>query len=255
MIKKRIITLLLILFSVSHIYSQDISLFVKENTFSYKYNELKLSETSKKEYLSKVLKTYSSSSLDLFHPIYLNNDSLIDFIYDGPIITNPDLDGNQVLFFENKKRGNYEIIGSSFGNLLEIKKNKISGSTLFLFLDEGCCLSTTFYLNFLWMIEKNDELTFTNSTPIEYDFESLYFPESKNDQEQYFKISQNNYNLRSAPFIQDDNIIDVYKKEDRGVVLSTFKSKDRIWWFVIMDDKGDLSRKCGWMSSRYLEVL
>ncbi|WP_139263289.1 hypothetical protein [Flammeovirga pacifica] len=253
--RKRIIGIITIVlfYSSSFIYSQDISLFVKENTFSYEGIELKINNVSKRETLNKLLETYPSSNLDEFHPFYLNNDSLIDFIYDGPIITNPGLDGNQVLFFENKENGKFEVIASSYGSILKVKRDKVSGSTLFITLDEGCCLSITFDLNFMWMIENNDELSFTHSSPIQYNIETLYFPKHGNIEALNFKVLHNNYNLRSSPFIQDDNIIEEYHKGDRGVVVSTFKSDERVWWFVIMDNKVSLSRKCGWMSSRYLE--
>lgn len=92
-----------------------------------------------------------------------------------------------------------------------------------------------------------------------------------------FKVSNNDYNLRSSPKIENDpiklgdeiirgNITATYPSNSTGTALGKqIDVTGRVWWFVVMEVVDDSSynrftddagkKKCGWMSSRYLKAV
>lgn len=199
-----------------------------------------------------------------FKPVYLNNDTLVDFIYHGP----SGGEGFLVSIYLNTN-GTLKELKSETGAISKIYKPVPDSPAVIHFTQSGCCDDPHNYLQ-IWTLTGNkifesDKYHFLEKTEIP---ENLNFKFS-------IKIKNTPYYLRATPSIVNDNLNHNYKK---GNIIAEFSAGDighvlasrtdntgRLWYFVIMESpKNDgfhnydiyrHERWLGWLSSRYVDII
>ena len=206
--------------------------------------------------------------LSSFHPMYLNDDTLIDFIYKGPAGAESDL--VEILMNRGDK---LENIFSKLGNVNNIIRTIPEAPSIIFYEQYGCCDDPLNYCQQLTLIPGPEGIEIKYSDKIYY-YEETEFPETFT-QNILFKVKNTPYKLRATPEIIDaknfsshfeqGNIIGEFGADDIGYALAGKTDKTgRVWWFVIMDktkhselyliSKERNEKWCGWMSSRFLET-
>jgi hypothetical protein len=210
--------------------------------------------------------------LEYFHPIYINSDTLVDFIYSGPSGGEP----TKIAFFINEN-GKLVEKYSSYGGL-EIKRKNIPSSTMiFGNFNYGCCDEPLGDYREITIVSTKTGQQFIESEKV-YFYDDIKFPE-KITLNQWFKVKNDKYTLRATPEIINDghfsyylergNIICELTVGDIGyAIASKTDETGRVWWFCIVENniaKGDSfyhirkehsnDKWFGWISSRYVEPI
>jgi hypothetical protein len=199
-----------------------------------------------------------------FSPIYLNNDTLVDFIYYGP----SGAESFEVQIYLNKNN-TLELIKSELGSIRKIEKSFPDAPTEIHFIQYGCCDDPHNYYQ-LWTLINNkiiegEEYHFLNETEIPDEFKYRFS----------IRVNNTPYKLRATPEIIDGNFDYHYEKGnliaefstgDIGHVLDLRKDETgRLWYFVVMEKpkrEGYHNYKIfqnekwmGWMSGRYTKII
>ena len=248
-------------------------LYAQDNPFSYdektklSYAKGKISQAKKE----KLLSDFDKHFWEYFYPIYINSDTLIDFVYSGPYeLFLPGHDGYHVSVFINDHDTTLHSILSEFGEVKTIEELDLSMGKRLLIDNRGCCAQEVYSLKTIYLLTWGDGLKVFSTESIQY----MSFMEIPKDfpLNQRFIVTSPSYNLRAIPEVieQDEKgnevVLEIYKKGDIGTALaSKTDSTGREWWFVIMDcnddilcsneEKTSIVNKAGWMSSRYLKSV
>jgi len=206
--------------------------------------------------------------LNAFHPIYINADTLIDFIYQGSSGAESDL----VEIFINYN-GVLKSIHAEMGRILGITRIVSDSPLQLIFEQYGCCDDPLNFRQVWTLIQDKSEIRIDKSNRIHY-YEMTLFPD-RIDENLMFQVTRTPYKLRATPEIVADensfhnfdkgNIIAEFGQGDTGYALSSKTDETgRKWWFVIMDPTNQKSlynvggmkeeKWFGWMSSRYLDI-
>jgi hypothetical protein len=199
-----------------------------------------------------------------FKPVYLNNDTLVDFIYFGPSAG----ESNEVSIYLNFDNS-LKIIKNELGKIDHINKPFPDSPVEFHFIQYGCCDDPHNYYQIWTLI--NDKIIegvkyhFLEKTVIPKNFRFLFS----------IKVNNSPNTLRATPEIIDEkfdhnynkgNIIAEFSKGDIGYVLdSTFDITGRLWYFVVMEkpkkmgyhnyEKYRNEKWMGWMSGRSVDII
>ena len=277
---KKLTLIFLILYLSLTVKSQFECEYFNFKEFSWKDKELNLDDSTKKKiilskhfsnknypynqiswYVDKALNRYLSK----FHPVNLNNDGLIDFIYTGD-----DGVANVVTLLKQTEKEWIVIFHEQGGKLTNIEFNELTGNRKIELLSFKNLYNSYIELN---IINSEKEL-FVKKSEI-FRFGETIFP-SKFELRTPFIVKNEKYYLRHKPEISESNVIGEFTKGDYGVALaSETDDTGRVWWFVIMYnnipkeiDKFEtlkMSEKefinihekamFGWISSRFLEEI
>lgn len=199
-----------------------------------------------------------------FIPVYLNNDTLIDFIYTGPSGGESSL---TIIYLNSGTE--LKPTKSAMGAITRIQKSLPDAPTILYFTSFACCDDPLNYFQ-IWTL-RNNQITETEKY---YFLNETVLPETLNF-EFIFRIQNSPYYLRATPeIINDDfhyhyrkgNIIAEFNEGDIGKVLaSKTDNSDKTWLFVAMEkpglkgfhsyDKNRDERWLGWMSGRFVEKI
>ncbi|NME71663.1 hypothetical protein [Flammeovirga aprica] len=232
---------------------ENVNFFVKENNFDWSKYEIEYTEK-----LNALIQKEEIEISEYFHPIYLNNDSFPDFVYEGPY-EEAGLEGMNTYFYISSKR-KIEILESANGQILHIRELGYNQGKEIIVLDEGYCGATDYQLHFIYLLYKGKDTIFVKGNSIIYSGLEGEIPD-KLTLDQKFIVLNDRYNLRDSPQINEENITDTYNEGNTGLaVASKIDDTGREWWFVIMDCRygcreHDVKYHAGWMSSRYLEKI
>ena len=196
--------------------------------------------------------------------IYLNNDTFIDLIFEGP----SGGESNVVSIFLNSGQ-KFRLIKSELGRIKKINKSFPDSPVEILFNEYGCCDDPiNFYQT--WNLVNNEII----ESEKYYFLDETKMPEDLGFQ-LIFKVKNSPYFLRATPEIINEkfhyhyekgNIIAEFSEGDIGYVLnSTIDKTGRTWYFVAMNKprkKGFHNysvfwnqKWLGWMSSRFVEII
>ncbi|WP_211093439.1 hypothetical protein [Flammeovirga agarivorans] len=193
-----------------------------------------------------------------YHPYYINNDTLIDLIYEGGYFQ-PSLEGNQVILYLNNGDSLEHLISLS-GKITNIKELDLGIGKEVIILDESCCADPIFNITYLYLINSSDNIEIVKSDRIKYNYENGLLPENTR-LNQKFIVTKSTYNLRTIPSLDDSEIMMEYQEGDKGIAIDSKVDKTgRVWWFVIMDctigcTESENPKLAGWMSSKYLKKI
>lgn len=205
-------------------------------------------------------------NLKNFHFLMLNNDSSLDFIYEGY----GGSENKTTKFFLQNDEGIFQEIYEIVGSVYDIKQwSFFNPSFLIKILSHDPCFDClgVYNLSSFYVYDSSfnniETVSFTESTelPEQIDFDIL------------FVIDNSSYYLRSSPRIVNDssshntlrgNILAEYFQGVKGRALAS-KTDDtgRVWWFVILPAEPNKAAifqfkdgyYLGWMSSQFLRKL
>ncbi|MEQ8245623.1 hypothetical protein [Fulvivirga sp.] len=210
------------------------------------------------------------SYLKSIHPIYIDSDTLVDFIYHG-------WSGGESEFVDImlNKGNKLESIHSEMGKILNVSRLGLSSGLNIQFLQYGCCDDPNNYIE-TWVVSENSDFTSAVVMDRTHYLQGTEIPDCF-DTSFKFKVLNTPYTLRATPEINNEenaihnfekgNIIAEYGVGDIGTALASRTDETgRIWWFVIMETplRNDLfhnykyyrsKRWVGWISSRYLAKI
>jgi len=247
-------------------------LFTVQISFSQNIKGIEISEERKEKLLS-VIKTplFVEESLmtieeynDFYIPIYLNNDTLVDFIFIGP----SGAESNTVNIFLNKGQ-NFHLIKSELGNIKKIEKSFPDSPVEFLFNQYGCCDDPINYFQIWTMnnerIEESEKYYFLEKTMIPENFGFQFAIKVKNTP-YYLRATPEIINENFSDYYEKGNIISEFSEGDIGFVLdSTSDRTGRVWYFVAMKKPQEKrfhnysiywdQNWLGWISGRFVEII
>ncbi|MEQ8473454.1 MAG: hypothetical protein RIC35_19815 [Marinoscillum sp.] len=249
------------------IYSQETKWSIETEVDSIMVNELisTLGTRDFVEYSPDRLKEY----LSYFHPVHLNSDNHIDFIYSGFV----GAESNGIEIYVNKN-GSLKLIEEELGVIRTITRRFPDSPITMEFIQYGCCDDPGNYWQQWTIAPKNGDVTIIKTDKYYFMNETL-FPEEFNSMVK-FKVLNTPYKLRATPEIisgdafhyhyEQGNLISDYSEGDTGYALaSSTDYTGRVWWFVAMDRPQNVGyhvyvnksweKWLGWMSSRYLERM
>lgn len=114
----------------------------------------------------------------------------------------------------------------------------------------------------------NNRLTYTVSSKLNY-IEGTLFPERTSFVKR-FSIENDNYNIRSAPEVNVNNVVAIVKSGTEGFGISSMKDESgREWWFVLIASNINIIQSeittginndydfhiLGWISSRFVKTI
>lgn len=208
------------------------------------------------------------------HVVDINNDQKFDIIYDGYTCG----EQTEISIFLNDG-GTFKKIFTDYQEILKLEFTNGILSAINI-KDPGCCeeftVTNRFYTvtysagNFEFILKNSYRYVENTKLP------DLYWPNSKT-----VKILNNNYNLRASPLVDAATEYEIYGEPTKGnmvgripkdaLAIAMADSTDetgRVWFFVavlpefplkdtyLYDLEGaEKSYKCGWISSRFLEVV
>lgn len=255
--------------------------FSDEDRIDWNEYELKISRKDKEMYAGKLPKLFDyffnpeseNHTQDDFirnlHFMDLNNDRLIDIIYEGW----GGGESDRVIIFLNENNKGFKKVFDDFQFVesLEIINGRLSSITI---LDFGCCAE---YVEYETKYKLNDNfdksISYQRAKP-----NYVQAPKTLFKQPKQFVTMNDEYTLRSSPVINDTatfiydavgkgNVIAKYPKNSKGMAWAEERDKEgRIWWLVEMYPVEKLNenliyykdsipvREIGWMSSRYVLV-
>ena len=201
---------------------------------------------------------------DFFKPVYLNNDTLVDFIYEGP----SGAESFEVQIFLNHNN-TLNLIKSELGSIWKIEKRFPDSPAEIHFIQYGCCDDPHNYYQ-LWTLINNkiiegEKYHFLNETKMPDELNYRFS----------IRIINTPYKLRATPEIIDSvfhyhyekgNLIAEFTSGDIGHVLGSKRDEAGLqWYFVAMDrplQKGyhnyEIYRDekwMGWISGRYVKII
>ncbi|NLR95024.1 hypothetical protein [Flammeovirga agarivorans] len=224
-----------------------------KQTDDYNWLDPKLDYRAKK-----LLENEKGVNYENYHPYYINNDTLVDLIYEGGY-TKSGLEGNQVIMYLNNGDSLDHLITLS-GKITMIKELDLGIGKEVIILDESCCADPIYNITYLYLINSSEKIKIIKSDRIQYNYEEGLLPDSIH-LNQKFIVTKSTYNLRTIPSLDDSDIIMEYQKGDKGIAVNSKVDKTgRVWWFVIMDctigcTENENPKLAGWMSSRYLKKI
>jgi hypothetical protein len=206
-------------------------------------------------YNNQLYTDYKEEYASHYHIIDLNNNGLLDILYNAADGADSDL----IMIWENTGNG-YERIFHQNGVIkyLEILKN---GSRIVV---DNFTFSDIYY-------GKIQEYWISNNSAIltkEYQYmDNLIIPPELYDIYS-FKTINENYNLRTSPRIFNQpcdeypdgkfycgNIVSELKSGTTGKAIFAYQDEnERIWWFSIINIANNIS-ELGWISSRFVEPI
>jgi len=217
-----------------------------------------------KSWMEDIIPFERDEHYNFFAPIYLNNDTLVDFVYYDPSGGEPFM---TTIYLNTGNK--LEQVKSGIGSIYRYDKPFLESPSLIHFVEWGCC-DDPHNIYQLWtlnndLISESDQYHFLEETQL------------PKDMRYSFSISVQNtpYTLRATPEIINENfhyhydkgnIIAEFSKGDIGHVLSTkTDSTGRVWYFVIMEKPSKVGyhnykiykdeKWMGWMSSRFVEII
>ena len=218
---------------------------------------------------SMVISNSVEDYVDWYHPVYLNQDTLVDFIYEGYL-------GGESLFVEFLENRNSRLVPvhKAQGRILNIIRGTLSSGMLVFFEQYGCCDDLHNYIQ-QWTLVTNDQSIRIYESEKTHYLNQTEIPECF-DLSIKFEVLNTPYSLRATPEIVNGefdydynkgNIIAEFGKGDFGIAYAQ-KEDDtgRVWWFVIMKPTKYQNNFhnyptykngnwAGWMSSRYLRKV
>lgn len=242
------------------------------NSFCQKLDSVLIDKNVKNELLGSIepIEWVTEGKMDFeeyysfFSPIYLNSDTLVDFIYEGP----SGAESYEVQIFLNKNN-TLELIKSELGSIQKIEKTFPDSPAEIHFVQYGCCDDPHNYYQ-LWTLINNkiiegEKYHFLNETEIPDEFNYRFS----------IRVNNTPYKLRATPEIIDrsfhyhyekGNLIAEFTFGDIGHVLISKKDETgRLWYFVVMEKpikegyhNYEIYRNekwMGWMSGRYTKTI
>ena len=233
---------------------------------------IKVNQDLKKKLIDRLGKSWmheqiwfdSAEYYSFFRAAYLNNDTLVDFVYYGPSSGEPFM----TTLYLNRGDELKEIM-SGMGSIRQYEKPFPDSPTLMHFVEWGCC-DDPHNIYQLWSLVNNKV-----TEGEKYHFlEKTTFP--KNIKYSFsIRVQNTPYTLRATPKIINEefhyhydkgNIVAEYSEGDIGHVLSSSTDETgRVWYFVVMEEQSKVgyhnysifrdAKWMGWMSNRYVEVL
>ena len=274
--------LVLLVVLLQDAYSQEVS-FTRE----FKWEEVekqnsKLIEdfitlTPKEFEFYKVNQEYTPTIDDLkndLHVIDLNNDKLDDIVFDGESGGEP----REIEIYINKGNSFKKV----FSDMQGISKMKFKDGVLVKLniVDWGCCAEFIIRNRIYDVKLMQGDLKFELKNSFQY-VDKTELPSEYWSKPKTVKNLNTNYNMRFTPVINDSsdfyfsgepqigNVIGKLKKNSIAMAIGqATDSTGRIWYFVavypdqeVMESyfydvpEEQMSFKCGWISSRYLETI
>ncbi len=203
----------------------------------------------------------------------INNDKLVDIIYQGPWGG----EGSIVHFFIRTPEG-FEKVFTTRQGIVKVEWKEEFLNKIFV-RDWGCCADPTLTNSVFQISYQNKIPTFElvwQSIELE---EFLTKPKNYFPEPQRFEIENEKYKLRANPWIDDEtenyhleitgNTIGILKKGYMGTAYASREDETgRTWWYVIIDSQHELEdayinypyyefkpHLVGWISSRYIKKL
>ena len=207
--------------------------------------------------------------LERFHPIHLNVDDQVDFIYKGPGFKG---EGSVVAYVNVDKT--LEAIITSSGRVNKISKPFPDSPTIIDIHEKACCREPVSKWKQWTIVPIGFKVQARSSRTYHY-VEGTEFPKEFSAGTK-FRIKNTPYKLRASPKIIDGtgindhftegNVVAEYSKDNKGFSLASRTDETgRIWWFVALypakESNSSLyafdqdKRWVGWMSSRFLEPI
>lgn len=209
----------------------------------------------------------------VLHTVDLNNDKLDDVIFEGQVSEEEDA----VIIYMNKGTS-FKKEFSKDQHILHIKFDKGVLSAIAI-EDEGCCGEVITRDQFYEVKPKsNGDLHFKLLESFEYlqetELPETYWPATKD-----VRVQHDKYKVRSAPVIDDStshaddegvgNVIGLLPQYAEAMAMAeATDATGRVWYFVAVypgypltntpfyePKDGLISYKCGWISSRFVEVV
>lgn len=274
--------LIFIFFStVNLVYCQDMNL---SSEFSWskieKNNPSLISRfidlTPKEFEFYKLDESYSLTIQDLIndlHVVDINNDGLDDIIFDG----SSGGEANEISIFINKSNS-FEKIFTDYQGILSVEFDKGILNKINI-KDWGCCAEFIVTTKFYDVKFRNGEFEFVQKKSFKY-LENTFLPVTYWNETKKISVLNDNYNLRFSPQIDDTsevyyvgeptyrNKIGKLKNNTKAIAIAeSTDTTGRVWFFVAIYPEFDVSEsyfynykdeiksyKCGWISSRFIEI-
>jgi hypothetical protein len=213
---------------------------------------------------------------EFIHTVDFSRDGLPDIIYSGYVGQE-----SNVTIFLIYNAGTFEEVFAGCGDLVALEHLSNWSPLRFRIFNYACCGDFRHFIEDYVPHRKNGKLSYVLSNRILVD-SRIKPPKKFFETSKFFKIENEQYNLRTGPIIDDKvfdtewgeakgNVIAVYVNGSIGQAISSkMDETGRMWWFVIMNssnnkiwelyhhhdgcnskEKADLA---GWMSSRFLNV-
>lgn len=219
---------------------------------------------------------YTPTIADLIkdlHVLDINNDGLDDIIFDGESGGEP----REISIYLNEG-GSFHKIFSDYQGIAELEfKNGVLNRLNIK--DWGCCAEFINTIKFYEVEFKNGDFKFDQKKSFKY-VHTTILPDNYWVNTKSVKILNDNYNLRYSPQIDEKtevyfegeptfgNTIGKLNKNSKAIAIADqTDSTGRVWFFVAIYPEYDLkesylydstyemkSYKCGWVSSKFIEV-
>jgi hypothetical protein len=217
-----------------------------------------------------------------YHFVEVSGDGHVDLIYSGPDFGCDEVasEGSKTIIYQNRN-GNLVRVFTNDGVVVSLSRTLPWDPVGMVLRYDGCCGDPFYELDFfksrfageLIAFELSDAIQVRRDTPLPEEYYSV---------PRRFRVTQESYNLRITPSIDDDyrplfagpdrrgNVLAEYTVGATGIAFGEKTDETgRVWWFVTMnrtskptaiaDELGaSLTRRvnrAGWISSRYLEVV
>ena len=205
-----------------------------------------------------------------FWRLDVDGDGRPELVYSGSLIHCEDgaQESMRTIFYATDG-GTARVIFEASGLLGHVSRAQPWNAISFILRNDGCCSDPGFDL--MWYTPRRVENAwmwqYTTILASEHD---LALPKSTYAAPVPFSVTQDRYNLRLAPVVDDTTFDDNldrrgntfarYAAGAKGIALAEqTDGTGRVWWFVVMqsahvDHKAPsvVAYKAGWMSSRFL---
>jgi|GEM_PF-2086311 len=190
-------------------------------------------------------------------------------------------DSERTLIFQLNENGEYEKVFDEFGIIIDFKQLYPLLPNSIVLYDETCCGGILKGYRVFFPVLFNEKIDFVESISY-WSVKETKLPSTFFSKPVPFKVTNNSYNLRLSPKIEDDkyypflnitgNVIGKYNAGARGFAISEETDQTgRIWWFVVIINNEkthqsiitqpgsrnledtSLFYSFGWMSSRFLK--
>jgi hypothetical protein len=213
-----------------------------------------------------------------------SGDGVTDVIYSG---WNVDCDGaageGRATRFYHVQRDSARLVFHGLGIITDMTRPSPLAPVAFVLRYGGCCGDPRMFVAWYSATTESGSLRFAVADKIMY-FRNLGHPTRYFERPRRFRVTNEIYNLRWTPQVDDESEDYFFDPEHRGNTLAQFQrdaggvalgaspdSTGRVWWLVLMDpssrpvsyvidDNDDYNggpppRWLGWMSSRFLETV
>jgi hypothetical protein len=209
-----------------------------------------------------------------FYHIDLSGDGALDILYES----NFGMEEKHIVAWI-KEDENYYFAGMMIGDLLKLYRSYKYQTYSIVSVSGFCCAGYAGDIIVYTPEFNQDKIKYTINERFKL-FHALSVPDTIMNPIR-FKTTNENYRLRSSPFISNDydtlasgfevkevygNILAEFKAGSKGTAYAKQKgNENRVWWFVVMDRNIETTynrfyndnnaHKMGWLSSRYVETI